>query len=56
MAQENANIANQWVCKLEQPEPLKLLGETYAYWCQTLTLAAAAIAAFLAIKTSRAIE
>lgn len=56
MAQENATTANQLVCKVEHSEPLRMLGETYAFWCQTLTLAAAAIAAFLAIRTSRAIE
>ena len=55
MAQENA-IGQQWTCQIGHPEPSKLLGETYAYWCQTFTLAAAAIVAFLAIRTSRAIE
>jgi Domain of unknown function (DUF4760) len=55
MAQENAT-AHQWTCQIEHSEPSKLLGETYAYWCQTFTLVAAAIVAFLAIRTSRAIE
>ena len=56
MAQENATTANQLVCKVEHSEPWRMLGETYAFRCQTLTLAAAAIAAFLAIRASRAIE
>ena len=55
VAQESA-AARQWTCQIEHPEPSRLLGETYAYWCQTITLAAAAVAAFLAIRTSRAIE
>lgn len=55
MAQETAT-ARQWTCQIEHSEPSKLLGESYAYWCQTFTLAAAAVVAFLAIRTSRAIE
>jgi len=34
----------------------KLLGETYAFWCQTLVLLAAAIFAYIQIRSSRAIE
>lgn len=56
MAQEYVSSTNQWICQIVHSEPSRLLGETYAYWCQTFTLAAAAAAAFLAIRTSRAIE
>ena len=56
MAQETATAAHQWVCQIEQSEPSKLLGETYGFWCQTATLAAAAVIAFLAVRTSRVIE
>ena len=34
----------------------KLLGETYGFWCQTLALIAAAVLAYLALRSSRAIE
>lgn len=37
------------------PDP-KLLGETYGFWCQTGSLIAAAILAYLTLRSSRAIE
>lgn len=43
-----------------QPAPVVsahgMLGETYGFWCQTLVLFAAAIFAYVQIKSSRAIE
>lgn len=40
------------------PPPVehKVLGETYGFWCQTLVLLAAAIFAYIQIRSSRAIE
>jgi hypothetical protein len=38
------------------PPDAKLLGETYGFWCQTGSLMAAAILAYLTLRSSRAIE
>ena len=50
-------MAEEVIATTQQPEVIpKILGESYAYWVQTVVLIAAAVLAYVAIKTSRAIE
>lgn len=55
MAQEYVSSTNQWICQIVHSEPSRLLGETYAYWCQTFTLAAAAAAVVFAGREDEAL-
>jgi hypothetical protein len=51
-------MTTQTLCAVTSPLLLetKLLGETYGFWCQTVALIAAAVLAYLALRSSRAIE
>jgi hypothetical protein len=52
----NKNTATTAIVQVPAHPPPTLLGETYGFWCQTLVLLGAAFFAYLAIKSSRAIE
>jgi hypothetical protein len=53
MSAHDGTVATQCVA----PVPAHaLLGETYGFWCQTIVLLAAAIFAYIQIRSSRAIE
>ena len=51
-------MTTQTMCTVtpSRPAETRLLGETYGFWCQTVALIAAAVLAYLALRSSRAIE
>lgn len=52
-----AETSTAMTAEVQQPAPApRFFGETYGFWCQTTVLLAAAILAYVAIRTNRNIE